>query len=441
MKKIIHYIIFFFKFVTVDIWRITIYDEEGKKGILYLVLKTVVLTIRNFFESRMQVKASALTYYSVFALIPILAFVFGIARGFGFDSYIVEIIADKFSTQGEFIKHLFEMIESYLNHAKGGIFVGIGIIFLLWSMLNVFTQIEKSFNEIWKVKKHRSFIRKFTDYFSLMLLVPFMITISSGITFYFKYIIADLNDSYIVSPALKIILLIQPYFITWLIFTLIYIIVPNTKVRFSKAAIAGLVAGITFQLFQYLYVYIQTWMTTYNAVYGGFAAIPFLLLFLQITWIIVLFGAELSFAGQTVRNYEFETDVKSISHRYYEFVLLSLTKIIIERFEKGEKPLSVEKLADTYKLPIRLVSVMTDKLSKIGILIETINKTDKETTYQPAIDINKITVAYFFNKIDTDGSECFKLEERDEFKPIWEYTLRIRKTVSKASKNQLIKDL
>jgi membrane protein len=441
MKKIIHSIISFFKFVTVDIWRITIYDEKGKKGILFLVLKTIVLTIRNFFESRMQVKASALTYYSVFALIPIMAFIFGIARGFGFDSYIVEILADKFSNQGDTIKYLFEMVESYLNHAKGGIFVGIGVIFLLWSMLNVFTQIEKSFNEIWKVKKHRSFIRKFTDYFSLMLLVPFMITISSGITFYFRYIIADLHDSYIISPALKTILFVQPYFTTWLIFTLVYIIVPNTKVKLSNAAIAGLVSGITFQLFQHLYVYVQTWMTAYNAVYGGLAAIPFLLLFLQISWIIVLFGAELSFAGQTVRKYEFETDIKSMSHRYYEFMLLSIAKIIIERFEKGEKPLSVEKLSDTYKLPIRLVSVMTDKLCKAGILIETLSKTDKETTYQPAMDINKITVAYFFNKIDTDGSECFKLEERPELKPIWEYTLHIRETVSRASKNQLIKDL
>lgn len=441
IKKIIRYILHFIKFVTVDIWRISVHDEQGKKGIVYLALKTIILTIRGFFEGKMQVKASALTYYSVFALIPILAFIFGIARGFGFDSYIIEFLAYKFPAQGEGIKFIFDLVESYLNHAKGGVFVGIGIIFLLWSILNVFTQIENSFNEIWRIKKNRSFVRKFTDYVSLMLLIPFMITISSGINFYFKHIISYLNNSYIISPALKILLILMPYAITWLIFTLIYVIVPNTKVKFSKAAIAGLIVGLAFQAFQSLYVWGQTWMTGYNAVYGSLAAIPLLLLFIQITWSIVLFGAELSFAGQSVRNFEFETDVKTISHRYYEFMMLSLTKIIIKRFEKGEEPLSLEKLAIEYKLPIRLVSVITDRLCRSGILIETISKNDKETTYQPAIDINKITVSYFFDKIDTNGSESFKLENREEFKSIWEYTCRIRETINRASKNQLVKDL
>ncbi len=440
MKKIILYIVNFIKFITVDLWRISEHDEKGKRGILYLVLKTTVLTVRGFLEGKMQMKASALTYYSVFALIPMLAFVFGIARGFGFDSYIIEFLAYKYPQQGEVIKYVFELVESYLIHAKGGVFVGIGIIFLLWSILNVFTQIESSFNEIWRIKKNRSFVRKFTDFFSLLLLIPFMITISSGISFYFKYIISYLNDSYIISPALKILLALLPYVISWLIFTLIYIIIPNTKVRFSKAAIAGLIAGFAFQLFQGLYIWGQKWMTSYNAIYGSLAAIPLLLLFVQITWSIVLFGAELSFAGQSVRNFEYENDVKNISHRYYEFVLLALAKIIIKRFENGEEPLSIEKLAIKHKLPIRLVSVMIDNLCQAGIIVETYN-TEKEAAYQPAIDINKITVPYFFNKIDGKGSETFKLENREEFKSIWEYTCQIRETISRASKNMLVKDL
>ena len=440
MKKIILYIVDFIKFITVDIWRISAHEEIGKKGILYLALKTIALTIRDFFERKMQMKASALTYYSVFALIPMVAFIFGIARGFGFDSYIVEFLAYKYPAQADGIKYIFELAESYLTHAKGGAFVGIGIIFLLWSVLNVFTQIEDSFNEVWRVKKNRSFVRKFTDFFSLLLLIPFMITISSGISFYFKYMISYLNDSYIVSPALKILLILLPYVIAWLIFTLIYIIVPNTKVRFSKAAIAGLTAGIAFMLFQAIYIWGQKWMTSYNAIYGSLAAIPLLLLFIQITWYIVLFGAELSYAGQSVRNFEYESDVKNISHRYYEFVLLALARIIIKRFENGEEPLSLEKMAVKYKLPIRLVSVVIDRLCQSGIIIETFSS-EKETAYVPAIDINKITIAYFFNKIDTKGSESFKLENREEFKSTWDYTCQIRETISRASKNKLVKDL
>ena len=440
MKKIVLYIVTFFKFVTVDLWRISAHEEIGKKGILYLTLKTIVLTIRDFFEGKMQVKASALTYYSVFALIPMVAFVFGIARGFGFEKEIADFLAYEYPAQAESIEYVFSLAESYLNHAKGGVFVGIGIIFLLWSVLNVFTQIEDSFNEIWRVKKNRSVFRKFTDFFSLLLLIPFLIVISSGISFYFKHIITYLDDSYIVSPALRILLALLPYVVAWFIFTLIYVIVPNTKVRFSKAAIAGLATGISFMVFQALYIWGQKWMTSYNAIYGGLAAIPLLLLFIQITWSIVLFGAELSYAGQSVRNFEYETDVENISSRYYEFVLLALARIIIKRFENGEEPLSMEKIAIHYKLPIRLISVAIDRLCQSGIIIETASP-EKDIAYVPAIDINKITVTYFFNKIDTNGSESFKLEHREDFQSVWEYTCQIRETINRASKNKLVKDL
>ena len=441
MKKIVRYILDFIKFVTIDIWRISAHEVKGRRGILYLVLKTMVLTIRDFFEGKVQMKASALTYYSVFALVPLVAFVFGIARGFGFDSYIIEFIIEKYPKQEDGIKYIFELVESYLSYAKGGFFVGIGIIFLFWSVLNVFSQIEDSFNEIWKVKKNRSFVRKFTDFFSLLFLIPFLITISSGISFYFKHIISYLNDSYVISPALTVVLALLPYVTSWLVFTLIYVVVPNTKVRFSKAAVAGLVAGVAFQLFHVLYIWGQKWMTSYNTIYGGLAALPLLLLFIQITWTIILFGAELSYAGQSVRSFEYESDVKNISRRYYEFVMLALAKIIIKRFENGEEALSVEKLAAVYKLPIRLVSVMIDRLCQAGIIIETYSNEEKETGYQPALDINKITIAYFFNKIDTSGSESFKLENREEFKSVWDYTNQIRETVSQASKNKLVKDI
>ncbi len=440
MKKIILYIVNFIKFITVDIWRISAYEETGKKGILYLVLKTIVLTIRDFYEGKMQVKASALTYYSVFALIPMVAFIFGVARGFDYHDEIVNYLVYQYPKQEENIIQVFKLAESYLEHAKGSAFVGIGIVFLLWSVLNVFTQIEDSFNEIWRIKKSRSIFRKFTDFFSLFLLIPLLIALSSGISFYFNHLIDYLGNSYIVSPVLRVLIALLPYVITWFIFTLIYLIVPNTKVRFSKAAIAGLAIGITFMLFQTLYIWGQKWMTSYNAIYGSLAAIPLLLLFIQITWSIILFGAELSYAGQSVRNFEYKSEVENISQRYYRFALLALARIIIKRFENGEEPLSMEKLAIQYKLPIRLVSATIERLLNVGIIIETFNA-EKEPAYMPAIDINKITITYFFNKIDAYGAENFNLEDREDFKSIWEYTFRVRETINRVSKNKLVKDL
>lgn len=441
MKKIIGYIFELIRFVTIDIWRITEHDETGRRGIVYYILKTIVLTVQRFFKGRLAVKASALTYYSVFAMIPLLAFIFGIARGFGMDSHIADFLIKEIGTQGDSLKVVFGMIESYLEHTKGGAFIGIGIVFLLWSVMKVFTQIENSFNEIWQVKKPRSVVRKFTDYFSLLFLVPFLIAISSAISFYFKYLGAAFNDNFIISPTVSTMLSFQPYLITWLIFTMLYLIIPNTKVKFKNAFCAGVLAGTAFQIFKQIYVYGQTWATNYNAVYGSLAAIPLLLLFIQITWIIVLFGAELSFAGQSVRNYEFESDVKLISQRYYEFVAVAIAKIVIKRFEKGEQPLSLNQISSQYKMPISLVSVIVDDLCKVGILNETFGSTYGDIAYQPAIDVNVISVAFLLERVNHYGSENFKIEEREEFAHIWEYLNRSHELERKENSEILIKDM
>ncbi len=440
MKKIIRFILDQIKFITIDIWRTTIHDEQGKRGYLMLLLKTLILSVEHFVKRKMAVRASALTYYSVFALVPIIAFVTGFARGFGFDQYITDMLISKFSSQGDLVEILLNFVDKYLQNAKGGAFVGIGLSVLFWSILKVFSQVESAFNEIWGIKKNRSFIRRFTDYISLMILGPMLIFVTSGISFYFKYAINFFDNSYIISPTLQMILKLMPFVITWLVLTLVYVVMPNTKVKFSKAAIAGLISGATFIAFKNIYVYAQMWMTSYNAVYGSLAAIPFMLMFLQITWMIILLGAEISFSSQSVRNFEFEKDIKNMSHRYYDFVLLSITKIVTKRFENEERPLTLDEMSMDYRIPLRLATVMVNRLCRAGILIEVRTK-EQEDAYQPALDIHKISVAKFFEMVDKDGKETFRLETLDEFSPVWDYTLNIRKTLMQVSQDKLVKDL
>lgn len=440
MKRIIRFILDQIKFITIDIWRTTIHDEQGKRGYLMLFLKTLILSVEHFVKRKMAVRASALTYYSVFALIPIMAFVIGVARGFGFDQYIIDMLISKFSTQGHTVTILLEFVDKYLQNAKGGAFVGIGLAVLLWSILKVFSQVESAFNEIWGIKKNRSYIRRLTDYISLLIMVPMLIFITSGISFYFKYVINYFDNSFIISPTLHIILKFIPLVITWLVFTLVYVVMPNTKVKLGKAAIAGLVAGVAFVIFKHIFVYAQMWMTSYNAVYGSLATIPFSLMFLQITWMIILMGAEISFSSQSVRNFEFEKDVKNMSHRYYDFVLLSITKIVTKRFENEERPLTLDEMSMDYRIPLRLATVMVNRLCRAGVLIEVRTK-DQEDAYQPAMDIHKITVAKFFDMVDKDGKETFRLETLDEFSSVWDYTLSIRHTLMRVGHNKLVKDL
>ena len=218
-------------------------------------------------------------------------------------------------------------------------------------------------------------------------------------------------------------------------------IIPNTKVRFKHALLSGIITGIAFQIFQELYVSGQINLSKYNAVYGSFAAIPLLLMFLQISWLIVLFGAELTFVSQNLQNYNFEHETKTISRRYKDYITLLIMKIIITRFERGEKPITKQQLADNYNIPIRLVNQLLKLLVDANLLSEIYTDGNQEKSYQPAMDIHQITMQLVFEKISTSGSENFKVDPKQEFEGMWNQLEEFRlKTVNQSS-DLLVKDL
>lgn len=440
MKKIIRFFLNQINYVTTDIWRITKREEEGSNhGYVILFAKTLSLSIQNFIKGRMATRASALCYYSVFALVPMMAFIFGLARGFGFDSYVTQMIRERYSSHLQLVTIFQDFVENYLSNASGGAFVGIGIGVLLWSLMKVFFQVEISFNEIWCVSKNRNYIRRFTDYISLLLVVPLFVLVTNGVSFYFNHVISMLDETYIITPTLHFFLSAMPFLVAWFIFTMMYVVMPNTKVKVWVAVVAGAVSTVAFFGFKMAYVYIQTMMTTYNAVYGSLAAIPFALLFVQIVWMIVLFGAEISFSLQNVRNFEFEKDVQDMSNRYMTFGLLAVTKIVAQRFRDGDAPLSLDEMSDRYHIPIRLASVVVNRLCKAEVLMESRN--DKNVVYTPAMDINQLTIARFFNMVDCSGQENFSMEKQPEFMGAWDYTLKMRNSQIGESGDVLVMDL
>ncbi|MBO4804769.1 MAG: YihY/virulence factor BrkB family protein [Paludibacteraceae bacterium] len=443
MKKIIDFFSAKIRYFSKDIWQAYYYNQHKKQSKLILVYKAVFLSIQLFSKGRINTKASALTYYSLFALVPLLAFIFGIARGFGYESVILKFMLSKFNSQGNIAERIYEMTKSYLDHAQGGLFVGIGICVLLYSVIKVCYQIELSFNEIWKIEKNRTLVRRFTDYISLVFLIPILITLTSSLSFYFKFYLVSITDYvYVVSPAFDFILSVFPFFITWLVFTLVYMIMPNTKVKFKHAAVAGVVASIGFQGFRYLYFWGQSFATNYNAVYGSFAVLPLLLLFIQITWFIVLFGAQISYVSQNVRTFDFKNDVQDISFHYYEFIVLVIAKIVIRRFEEGKDPYSAEQLSDEYCMPLPLVTFIMKKMCDANVFTETYNTKDVGTPcFQPAFDVNKMSVSKVFEMLNKTGVNSFGVETNESFRPIWEYVNSMRLDFEQQHGSVLIKDI
>ena len=425
------------RFVTYDIWRITENEVSGLKEIYINIIKTVILAVRGFQSENLQTKASALTYSTLLSIVPLLAVLLGIAKGFGFQGTVRQELFDYFPGHEMELNKAFEFVESYLAQAQGG------VILLFYTVINLISSVEDTFNDIWQIQKSRPWYRKISDYLALFLVLPVLMTASSGLSIFMSTLQNSFLGQYLFfTPLVELFLHIAPYIITTLAFTGLYVSLPNTKVRFVNGLVAGFIAGCAFQLFQFIYISGQIWVSKYNAIYGSFAALPLLLLWLQLSWLICLFGAELSYASQNVKKFSFERDSKSISRRYKDFLTLLIASLIVKRFVKGEKPYTADELSDAYRIPIRITTQILYLLTELNIIIEVnYGNDDRVAYYQPAIDVNKITVSYLLTRMDEYGSENFKIDTSKLFSKEWKALLKTREDMIKANDNILLKDL
>ena len=196
-------------------------------------------------------------------------------------------------------------VNSYLIHTRSGIFLGVGLIFLLYTVLMLVNNIEETFNQIWQVNNSRPIIRSFVNYLAMFFLLPIIIVISTGFSIFMETVADKMDDFVILEPIVHKLFSFFPYMLMSLIFIVIYVYLPNTKVRFSCAIVPGILAGIAMHLLQIAYINSQVWVTGYNAIYGSFAALPLFMLWLQISWAICLFGAQLTYTNQNLNRFGF----------------------------------------------------------------------------------------------------------------------------------------
>lgn len=428
--------------MTYDIWRVTENEVSRTRSSIYFIIKTIILSVRRFTEDRIMNKASALTYSTLLSIVPLLAILFAIARGFGFSNIMENEFRNGFGQNQAAIETLLQFVDSYIAQTKSGVFIGVGLVLLLWTVLNLISNIELTFNRIWQIKKPRSIYRKITDYFSMFLLLPILIIASSGISIFMTTVVKGMADFVILAPIFKFLVRLIPFVLTWSMFTGLYIFMPNTKVKFKHALISGIIAGTAYQFFQYWYINGQIWVSKYNAIYGSFAAIPLFLLWLQISWTVCLFGVELTYAGQNIRNFSFEKDTKNISRRYHDFVCILIMSLICKRFEYDDPPYTAQELSLASKVPIRLTTKVLNELQDIQLIHEVeINPKDETIGFMPSMDINQLNVALLLDRLDTYGSEAFKVDKDKKFNKQWRTLIESREEYYKNNSEILLKDL
>lgn len=428
-------------FIKNDIWKLTGIELSKTKLVFYNLIRIISIAFRGFIKDRLPVRASALTYSIMFSAIPMLALFVAIGKGFGMEESIKSWISSTFVAQKEIIPTLIGFVDRYLDTTNQGIVIGIGLIILLVSVMNFFLNLESAFNMIWQVKKPRAFFAKMSTYFASIFLMPVLIVFSGGLKIFFDSILTDIHSFYLISPVVKFGMKLTPYFVSWIIFTVMYLVIPNTKVKFKNALIAGILAGSTYQFFQNIYISGQVNLSRYSIVYGSFAAVPLLLLWLQISATIVLIGAEISYASQNIKNYEYESDTKNISNRYKNFIALFITYIIVKRFEEGKNPYHSDEISTEHKLPIRLVNIVLSELTEAKILSEIRSEDLKTRYYQPALDINQLSVSTLFDALNCSGTELFLSNNNDMLDSFWHKTLEMNKKELEVNSKILIKDI
>lgn len=440
MKKLIAFFKRIYSFMRYDIWMITEHELSRSRAFTYRIIKTILLAARGFNNNNLDTRASALTFSILFAIVPLFALIVAIAKGFGVEKLIEDSLQGTYIAQVNMVPTVMGFVERYLESTQGGFFIGIGIAILFWAVMNFFMQVERFFNDIWQVEKSRSPIRQFSTYFSIILIIPLLIVLSSGLSIFVNTILKDLNVYDLLSPLLRFGVKIIPFFINWIVFTIMYMVIPNTRVRFINAMIAGLIAGTAFQVFQMLYITGQVYLSRYNVVYGSFAAIPLLFLWLQISCMIVLIGAEISYASQNLRYFDFEIDTKNISTRYKNFLTLFVAYVVIKQFENQKPALTAEEISHDHKIPISLVNHILDRLVQVSVFVELYNEKNESKTYLPAFDINKLTVNLLFSKLETKGSEEFISGDNKMMNSFWKKMLDMKKRTDECTGEVLVKD-
>lgn len=432
-------------FVERDVWKIPLKDLPPRKSFLIKQLRIFILALRGFREDNILIRASALTYYTLLAVVPVVAMGFGIAKGFGLEAFMEKQLREVFVGREEVFNWIMEFAYSMLETTQGGVIAGVGLVILLYTIIIVMVYVEESFNDIWQIKQSRPFARKVSDYFAIMFVGPLFLIMSSTATVFLTTKISNISEQLdffqFLSPAFILLVNLIPYVLIWIVFTLVYVVMPNTKVKISSALIGAILAGTVFIFTQWAYIHFQVGVSRYNAIYGSFAALPLLLFWIRISWLIVLFGAEISFANQNVEYYEFEHEARNISFFNRKLLALYVYNLIAKRFATGDLALTPPQIAVKLEMPIKIVREILDDLQEVKLVSETLSEHHKENAYQPSSDIYKVTIRSLIERLDHKGVDALIAKESVELDELRRTLKAFSHTLADTSENRLVKDV
>jgi membrane protein len=403
------------KFLIYDLWRID-HHELTRWRVFWLRQAQIFwLVMRDFNADNCMLRASALTYTTLLSIVPLLALMFSLLKGLGVQNVLEPFLINNLAIGSqEAVAEIF----SYIENTQFGRLGAIGLIVLVLTVLALLSNIEKSFNHIWRVQETRTLMRRFADYFSVVLLSPLLIlaAVSISTSLQSQTLVLKLLETAYVGEALLLLFKLIPFVVMWAAFIFLYLFMPNTRVRIQAALVGGIVGGTLWQLLQWGYVHFQVGVGKYNAIYGTMAALPIFIVWLYLSWMIVLFGVELTYAIQNIGTVRQNLGAEKINFACRQRLALTVLMLTGESFYRGEPAWSRERIGEDLKLPPRVVSELLDDLVRLNLMAVLCDESGEQLRYQPGRALDALTVQGLFQELREDGAsypQNFRLPTRE----------------------------
>ncbi|ATI03573.1 MULTISPECIES: YihY/virulence factor BrkB family protein [Cycloclasticus] len=419
-------------------------DETGLSPfhlLLLKILRVVYVSVTDLMEGQLSLRAMSLVYTTLLSIVPLLALSFSVLKAMGVHNEIEPFLFQFLAPLGEQGTQIGENIIGFIDNIKVGVLGSVGLGLLIYTVLSLVQKIENAFNMIWHVETTRSIGERFSSYLSVILIGPVMMVSAIGVT-------ATIMSSSIVTyfatiePFGSLIVLatkLLPYLMVMGAFTFIYMFVPNTRVRLSAALIGAIVAGFLWESSGLLFATFVVNSTKYTAIYSSFAVVIMLLIWLYISWLILLFGSNLAFYVQNPSSLRVDRGGFEISNRVKERIALLLMQLIGEKHYAGEKPPTMADLTGDISAPHTVVRYVLKKLIAQHLVIGT-NETP--VAYLPAKSLDVLLLS--------DVIQAVRCAEEDHFLAANVLTLKsqslelvngIDKAISASLGNKTVRDL
>lgn len=391
------------------LWCLDLTTLPPRKRWFYRALQILIFTNRQYTNKKCLLQASSLTLLTLFSIVPLFALAFGIANSFGLEDTLKEYINQSFGEHQQVLDYLLTFSQNLLQRTQGGIVAGVGLFVLLFTIMRLLYYIEQAFNEIWEIKRNRRPIRILTDYLSIMIIAPvlivfsndiFIIAIEYGVNFFSRtYITNALPFNF--NPS---VLSSARYLLFGLMLSLLYVIMPNTNIKTKYAIISGLITGVTYTIIEMNYISIQTSVSSYNQVYGSFAVFPLFLIWLQISWYIILYGAALTYGMDNTQKYRLKQTGTTLTQHQNIVLAISIMHFIVKNFDEKRGPTSVAAIVQHVKISKNTVRDILNTLTETKLLAVVANE-DEEQLFLPYINTVDISIERIFKAFNpTDNS-------------------------------------